>query len=332
MEKEIILSILNGLAKNNIAYFTINFLKQFGFSKPIIQKAVKELNQEGLIKNTQQNGFYQRVEIYKYLPCYEFLLNPKYNVFNKINILKIVRILPEIKDDLKENLKPRKLEARIGLEVEKIYRFKDYLKSKGTTLIDVLNNEIKEIKEYVIKENFGLYINQDGNMQIDKSLDEDVLNIKESRCKCKHCGTTNPDDFAEGRISVCKKCTHKINYEKIKSNIAQYLIYLTQYNNKKREKYKGVSEDKVEYDLTERYIEYLLKKQNNKCYYTGLDLDLSLKDKLRVPSVDRIDSNKGYIEGNVCICCAYVNKMKNDLNIEEFKLFITSLYKNLENF
>jgi len=36
------------------------------------------------------------------------------------------------------------------------------------------------------------------------------------------------------------------------------------------------------------------------------------------PSVDRIDSAEGYVEGNVCLCCNWVNKAKGSLSAKEF--------------
>jgi hypothetical protein len=35
-------------------------------------------------------------------------------------------------------------------------------------------------------------------------------------------------------------------------------------------------------------------------------------------SLDRVDSGKGYIQGNVVLCCVYANRMKNDQSVDEF--------------
>lgn len=51
------------------------------------------------------------------------------------------------------------------------------------------------------------------------------------------------------------------------------------------------------------YIKNLLEAQNQKCAYTGIPMELpdhkGCKDKRMCASLDRIDSTKGYIEGNV---------------------------------
>lgn len=63
------------------------------------------------------------------------------------------------------------------------------------------------------------------------------------------------------------------------------------------------------------------KKQNGKCYYTGEDLTLSdyHHDK-NFATVDRLDSKLGYVEGNVVFCKSIINKMKQDLTIEELQI------------
>src|SRR6185369_9070681 len=46
--------------------------------------------------------------------------------------------------------------------------------------------------------------------------------------------------------------------------------------------------------ITEKYLKSILEKQKNKCALSGIAFTESLK-----PSLDRIDSSKGYIEENV---------------------------------
>ena len=80
----------------------------------------------------------------------------------------------------------------------------------------------------------------------------------------------------------------------------------------------GVSED---------YIRGLLLKQEFKDYYTGL-----IPENYKDYSIDRIDSNLGYIEGNIVITTNRVNTAKNDMTTEEFKKLILDLYNNISNF
>lgn len=82
-----------------------------------------------------------------------------------------------------------------------------------------------------------------------------------------------------------------------------------------------------EYNLTQEYIIKLLIEQEYKDYYTGL-----IPENYEEYSLDRIDSSKGYIEGNVVITTNKINIMKSDLSIEDFKNQIISIYNNISNF
>lgn len=83
----------------------------------------------------------------------------------------------------------------------------------------------------------------------------------------------------------------------------------------------------LEYNLTLEYIKELLLKQEYKDYYTG-----QVPENYKDYSIDRIDSNLGYIEGNIVITTNRVNAMKNDMSTEEFKKLISDIYKNISNF
>ena len=109
--------------------------------------------------------------------------------------------------------------------------------------------------------------------------------------------------------------------EKTKDNIiAQYLLKKSSHCKRHRSKI-------LEYNLTADYIKELLLKQEYKDYYTGL-----IPESYEDYSIDRIDSNLGYIEGNIVITTNRVNAAKNDMTIEEFKKLISDLYNNISNF
>jgi hypothetical protein len=44
--------------------------------------------------------------------------------------------------------------------------------------------------------------------------------------------------------------------------------------------------------------------------------------------IDRIDSSKGYIEGNTQPCCTFCNKMKSNFGEEAFLAQIARIYKH----
>lgn len=70
-------------------------------------------------------------------------------------------------------------------------------------------------------------------------------------------------------------------------------------------------------------IEYswnLFLEQNKKCALSGLELKFPTKgkDKTYTSSLDRIDSNKGYIKGNVQWVHKHINIMKNKFDQDYF--------------
>ena len=76
--------------------------------------------------------------------------------------------------------------------------------------------------------------------------------------------------------------------------------------------------------LTINDILELKKKQNNKCIYTGQELNWK-QNTINKASIDRIDSNKGYVKNNIQLVSHLINQAKSDLKHNEFLLLITPL-------
>jgi hypothetical protein len=73
--------------------------------------------------------------------------------------------------------------------------------------------------------------------------------------------------------------------------------------------------------LTKKYLLDLFNKQNRKCALTGLDLQIARRSKEEIEttaSLDRIDSSKDYIQGNVQWVHKDINWMKQDYSQDEF--------------
>ncbi len=85
-------------------------------------------------------------------------------------------------------------------------------------------------------------------------------------------------------------------------------------NAKKRSTKKGL---KFEIDLD--YIKKLYKEQSGKCYYSGLPINIvkksekNLHDNFKM-TLDRLDSELGYIKGNVVWCAYCINSFKLDMS------------------
>lgn len=76
----------------------------------------------------------------------------------------------------------------------------------------------------------------------------------------------------------------------------------------------------LELSIDKEYAWDLFVQQGKKCALSGIPLKFPLKakDKAYNVSLDRIDSSKGYIKGNVQWVHKDINMMKNKLNDEYF--------------
>lgn len=76
----------------------------------------------------------------------------------------------------------------------------------------------------------------------------------------------------------------------------------------------------LEFNVTIQYLHDLFEKQKGLCKYSGIKLTIPEKwnDKHYTASLDRIDSGKGYVEGNVQWVHKDVNKMKNSYKEDYF--------------
>lgn len=76
----------------------------------------------------------------------------------------------------------------------------------------------------------------------------------------------------------------------------------------------------LEFNLSLTSVRNLLRAK--KCFYTGTEFGTNETAR----SVDRVDSSKGYVKGNVVACTVRVNSFKSNLTYREIKM----LAKNLE--
>jgi hypothetical protein len=76
----------------------------------------------------------------------------------------------------------------------------------------------------------------------------------------------------------------------------------------------------LELSISKEYVWDLFLQQNRKCNLSGLNLCFprASKDKSWTASLDRIDSSKGYIKGNVQWVHKDINMMKNKFNNDYF--------------
>lgn len=97
-------------------------------------------------------------------------------------------------------------------------------------------------------------------------------------------------------------------------NSIQYLakkLKKTLSDAKYRSKQKG-----IKFNLTFEHLRDMFYQQKGKCFYTGEPFNFFCK--LNSPSLDRVDSDKGYVTGNIVWCRSRINFMKYNDTYEEF--------------
>lgn len=88
--------------------------------------------------------------------------------------------------------------------------------------------------------------------------------------------------------------------------------------------YQSAQDRKLEFDLSFESVKKLLSYQT--CYYTNRKFE---EDGQFSRSFDRVDSAKGYIEGNVVACTVDINGKKSNLSMEEIECIYNKLVKAL---
>lgn len=86
------------------------------------------------------------------------------------------------------------------------------------------------------------------------------------------------------------------------------------------------------FEISIEYLQELLENQNFKCAYTNMDMlcPKTYNEKREMTSspylisLDRIDSELGYIEDNVHFVCVWTNKAKGAYTHETFKEILTN--------
>ena len=70
------------------------------------------------------------------------------------------------------------------------------------------------------------------------------------------------------------------------------------------------------------YLEALKEEQNGMCYWLKIPIDFTMQDKLRKPSLDRLDNSIGYEINNVVLTTVFANTGRRDASIIEMSEFV----------
>lgn len=154
-----------------------------------------------------------------------------------------------------------------------------------------------------------------GCIKIIKDSGISDINGKKWICECD-CGkiiTVSASLLNQRNKRSIKSCGCK-RYEKLKKGTKDISgTYLSSIQNSA--KHRG-----IEFNVSPEYLQLLWEKQNGKCYLSGLDIKLINKRNFQgqTASLDRIDSSKGYIEGNIQWVHRDINNMKSSMSDEKF--------------
>lgn len=133
------------------------------------------------------------------------------------------------------------------------------------------------------------------------------------QCECGNVVYRIPHHLTRGNCA-CKDCINEKNSKKWKLigdlNIGVWGYLKSQAKSRK-----------IVFKLSPKYVWELFLAQGKKCALSGLPLEFAKtkKDKTKTTaSIDRIDSARGYVRGNVQWVHKDINYMKLDLNQRQF--------------
>ena len=90
---------------------------------------------------------------------------------------------------------------------------------------------------------------------------------------------------------------------------------------------------RAKYRAKQKGLEFSLTKEDilipEVCPLLGIKIISQAKDRLHSPSLDRIDSNRGYTPDNIWIISSRANTLKNDASLQELELLVENLKKLL---
>jgi hypothetical protein len=147
--------------------------------------------------------------------------------------------------------------------------------------------------------------------------------------------------MATGVCPICSK-KHKGTYENIKRLKTCGCLRAEQarkngrtrttekaFTNGRHNSYKqSALKRKIHFDLTPEDVHTIIIQDCIYCGQKPLLRDIKYIKGIQYPhnTIDRIDSNKGYIRNNIQSCCKICNMMKNSLTSEEFLEHIKRIY------
>lgn len=151
----------------------------------------------------------------------------------------------------------------------------------------------------------------------EKTISEFYYNkrFKKLNSWCKECGKKRA---AEGRAKLRQSVTP--------SDILKVRLYDLLCGCRTR----GKNNKRWGSTITYKEVKSLYEAQNGKCFYTGETMNISRENSYDLfgISLDRIDSSKGYVTGNVVLCCWGMNALKGQKSATEMMVALRRFYES----
>lgn len=119
----------------------------------------------------------------------------------------------------------------------------------------------------------------------------------------------------------CERCVYDRSRRRRANNIVAQISCLL---NGARARHRKKFPAGPEFDLDTDYLQNVIESQRGVCAYTGRPLSgysistSPFRSSSESLSIDRIDSRKGYVKGNVVVCFLDANVAKGTLSYQEF--------------
>lgn len=250
---------------------------------------------------------------------FRFLSDNKITIRDSLSYIKLENVekwsgITEINTNFWTHLKSSARKRKLDFTISKEYVIKIMHEQKYKCKLSGIELTIKPKRDGYgnasldrIDSDFG-YI--ENNIQfVDKDINIMKSNLSDS-------------EFYE----LCKSVTFRNNFQikeipkisKIENTYWKNILY-------------GAKIRNLDFTVSKDYLSELFKKQSGLCALTSAKIILpdgykECRNGTRTASLDRIDSNLGYVEGNVWWVHKCINKMKMDLNLSRFLYLCESVY------
>ena len=149
-----------------------------------------------------------------------------------------------------------------------------------------------------------------------------------------------------GKCTWCKSCTaeYKKKNKKRANELNNLHMQDPEYHAKVRARDRAWRRDNPQLHLyrsaktraKRKGIEFNIDLEDviipDKCPLLGCEFIPGTKDNYKYSySLDRIDSTKGYVKGNVWVISSIANTMKNDATISELLIFSSNIQKHFDD-